>query len=74
MEVPRRFTHVEGFNDGTDYVEFHSDGRKLVYNKDGSIEENSIKVSLQQAEAWTRLGSWVELEVIDRNEEQSCGL
>jgi hypothetical protein len=60
VNAPRRFRHVNGFVDGTDYVQLE-DGKAWAINKSGFATDlgDRTKYVLEYVEE----GTWVEIEV-----------
>lgn len=54
----RRFTHVNGFGDHTDYVEVSDDGTWLVF-RDGTREKSNF--TLRECLKWVERGKWKEI-------------
>lgn len=54
----RRFTHVNGFGDHTDYVEVSDDGTWLVF-RDGTREKSNF--TLRDCLKWVERGKWKEI-------------
>jgi len=58
----RRFRHVDGFLDETDYVQVDNDGASYIVSKSGFARETwgfDLATCLQYVEA----GEWIELEI-----------
>jgi hypothetical protein len=63
MHTSRKFRHVDGFLDQTDYLEVFEDGTVNQVRKDGSIKEGFGKTyKLKYCESRVAKGVWEEVK------------
>lgn len=59
----RKFRHVNGFGDGTDYLEVTEDGKVAIHNSYGLSTEDSV-YTLEDCLKFVLEGKWEELEEV----------
>lgn len=56
----RRFTHVSGYTDETDYIECHPDGKTYLIEKDGTVVNHGY-LTFEKCLNEVELGRWKEI-------------